>query len=58
MDDGNVMGCSEKETEEAMKLAITIYPFQLSGWNIQWAKSSLQPLSEVKYLGFNINLTD
>ncbi len=39
-----------------MKLVITA--FRLSGWNIQWAKSSLQPLSEVEYLGFNINLTD
>jgi hypothetical protein len=56
MDDGNVVGRSEKETEEAMKMAITA--FRLSGWNIQWAKSSMQPVSEVKYLGFNINLTE
>ncbi len=56
MDDGSVVGRSEKETEEAMNVAITA--FRLSNWNIQWAKSSMQPLSEVKYLGFNINLTE
>jgi hypothetical protein len=56
MDDGNVVGATQEEATEAMDLAVTA--FQLGGWNIQWKKSDLQAKSQVKYLGFMVDLAD
>jgi hypothetical protein len=56
MDDGNVVGKTQIEATEAMDLAVTT--FQLGGWNIQWKKSDLQAKSQVKYLGFMVDLAD
>jgi hypothetical protein len=56
MDDGNVVGATQEEATEAMDLAITA--FQLEGWNIQWKKSDLQAKSQVKYLGFMVDLSE
>jgi hypothetical protein len=50
------VGATQEEATEAMDLAVTA--FQLGGWNIQWKKSDLQVKSQVKYLGFTVDLAD
>jgi len=55
MDDGNVVGATQEEATEAMDLSVTA--FQLGGWNIQWKKSDLQAKSQVKYMGFMVDLS-
>jgi hypothetical protein len=54
MDDGNVEGATAEETEQHMQF--TVKTMQLSGWNMQWSKTTLQAAQSVKYLGFVINL--
>ena len=39
---------------QAMQQAVDT--FAKAGWNIQWAKTSLEPEQDVKYLGFHIQL--
>jgi len=38
------------ETSAKMLLSLTV--IQLSGWNIQWAKTSLEPTQQLYFLGF------
>ena len=54
MDDGQVVGSTVEETRQAMQQAVDT--FAKAGWNIQWAKTSLEPEQDVKYLGFHIQL--
>ncbi len=43
------------ETSAKMLLSLTV--IQLSGWNIQWAKTSLEPTQQLYYLGFTNQAT-
>ena len=54
MDDGQVVGSTVEETRQAMQQSVDT--FAKAGWNIQWAKTSLEPEQDVKYLGFHIQL--
>jgi hypothetical protein len=56
MDDGNIVGSTQEEAEEATQLVLDC--MQLAGWNIQWAKTSPKAVTVCKYLGFVINLED
>ncbi len=56
MDDGNVVGSTQEEAEEATQLVLDC--MQLAGWNIQWAKTTSRAVTTCKYLGFVINLED
>jgi hypothetical protein len=53
MDDGNVVGRSAMEEEEAMQLVLEC--FQLVGWNIQWAKTTRKAAKVCKDLGFLVD---
>jgi hypothetical protein len=50
VDDGRVAASSEVEAKA--KTVLTMWCIQLSGWNIQWQKSSFQPTQQLYYLGF------
>gem|GEM_PF-3893740 len=50
IDDGRVAAACVEEAEAKMKLSLMV--LQLSGWNIQWSKTSLSPTQTLYYLGF------
>jgi hypothetical protein len=50
VDDGRVTAATAAETSAKMLLSKTL--IQLAGWNIQWAKTSLEPTQQLYYLGF------
>jgi hypothetical protein len=54
MDDGNIVGNSQKEGDEATQLVLEC--LQLAGWNIQWAKTTCNAVKSCKYLGFVMDL--
>ncbi len=50
VDDGRVAG--ETYIETKAKTVLCLWCIQLSGWNVQWAKSSFEPVQQLYYLGF------
>jgi hypothetical protein len=46
----NFINDAHAETSAKMLLSLTV--IQLYGWNIQWAKTSLEPTQQLHYLGF------
>jgi hypothetical protein len=55
VDDGRV--AAESSTEAAAKTVLSLWCIQLSGWNIQWSKSSFEPVQKLYYLGFITDTT-
>jgi hypothetical protein len=53
VDDGRVAAATAAETSAKMLLSLTV--IQLSGWNIQWAKTSLETKQQLYYLRFVID---
>lgn len=51
LDDGRVLAASKLECEFKMKLVLDIFQ-RAAGWNIQWAKTILEPSQQMSYLGF------
>ena len=51
LDDGRVLAASKWECEFKMKLVLDIFQ-RAAGWNIQWAKTILEPSQQMSYLGF------
>jgi hypothetical protein len=52
-DDGQVIGETKEETEEAVTLLWDL--FQLAGWNIQWKKMTVTAQQQVRYLGVEVD---
>jgi len=50
VDDGRVGAGSEPEARVKTKLVLAV--MQLAGWNIQWAKTKVDPVQQLLYLGF------
>ncbi len=53
VDDNNVGGETQEETERAMNLALMVY--RLAGWNIQWKKTTTSAEQKIRYLGVEVN---
>jgi hypothetical protein len=49
VDDNNVGGETQEETERTMQLALLVY--RLAGWNIQWKKTTTRAEQKIRYLG-------
>ena len=50
VDDGRVGAGSEPEARAKTSLVLSV--MQLAGWNIQWAKTTVDPVQQLLYLGF------
>jgi hypothetical protein len=53
VDDGLVAGESKLEAEEDTELVLEL--FRLSGWNVQWKKTSVTAEQKVRYLGVEVD---